>query len=134
MGQRPTTVTVIAWLLIVMAGLTLLSSALTLNNPMARDIMGRSPIPIPVQFAMALAGVVVMLISGVFLWRGKAWARLLYVAWNAVGLVVGFATSPMKTAMIPGLLVFLLITFFLYRPSASAFLAQTDSTDAGKSL
>ena len=51
---------------------------------------------------------------------GNGWARTTYVAWTAINLVFGFATSPFKTMMIPGVVFFLVVAFFLYRPAATS--------------
>ena len=96
-----------------------------INDPTGRDIMAKSPIPIPVQYAMSYLGLLAMIVSGVAMLKGKNWARYLYTIWNLVGFVIGIATSPMKAAiMIPGFVVFLVIAFFLFRPKATAFFVQ----------
>ena len=123
MKKRPTSITVIAWILIIMGGISLISSAVMINNPMARDLMRKSPIPIPFQYAMSFVGILIMIISGIAILKGQNWARFLYVVWSLFGFVIGIATSPMKAAMIPGLIVFLIAAFFLFRPKANEFFA-----------
>ena len=125
MKKRPTSITVIAWILIVMAGISLITSAFYLNNPTARELMSRNPIPIPVQYLMTYVGLLVTLICGIAMLKGRNWARLLYVIWSIIGFVIGIATSPMKAAMIPGFVVFLIIAFFLFRPKANEYFAGT---------
>lgn len=134
MKKRPTSITVIAWILIVTAAISAISSTLTMNTPVVRDMMGRSLLPIPVQFAMLYAGLLVSLTSGIFLLRGRAWARILYVAWGSMGLLVSIVTSPMKAALIPGVVVFLVIVVFLFRPAANAFLSPASPPDDSQSL
>lgn len=62
MKKRPTSITVIAWILIVMSGISLITSTISLNNPMAKELMGRSLIPIPIQYAMMYVGLLITLI------------------------------------------------------------------------
>lgn len=126
MKERPTSITVIAWILIVMAGLSLITSAFYMNNPRARELMGRSPIPIPVQYLMTYVGLLVTLICGIAMLKGQNWARILYVIWYIIGFVVGIATSPMKVAMIPGSVVFVVIAFFLFRPIANEYFTASE--------
>ena len=90
--------------------------------------MAKNPIPIPFQYAMSYLGLLVMVVSGVAMLKGANWARYLYVIWSLVGFVIGIATSPMKAAMIPSLVVFMVIAFFLFRPKASAFFVQNEET------
>ena len=125
MKKRPTSITVIAWILIVMCGISLITSTISLNNPMAKELMSRSPISIPIQYAMMYVGLLIILISGIAMLKGQNWARLLYVIWSIIGFVIGIATSPMKAAMIPGFVVFLIIAFFLFRPKANEYFAGT---------
>lgn len=121
MKKRPTSLTVIAWILIVMGGVSIISTTVMVNNTMALDLMSKSPIPIPIQFAMSYIGLVVMIVSGIAILKGQNWARFLYVIWSAIGFVIGIATSPIKAAMIPSLVVFLVVVFFLFRQKATAF-------------
>lgn len=121
MNKRPTSVTVIAWILIVIAPLSALTITFSLQNPTARELMARSPIPMPIQIAMSYAGLLVTFVCGIAFLKGQNWARYLYVGWSVVGFIVGFATSPMKFSMIPGFVFVLVIAFFLFRPKATRF-------------
>lgn len=131
MNPRPTSITVIAWALIVLGGIALITTSMMTNNPQAQEMMSKSPLPLSVQYAMSYAGILVSIVCGVAMLKGFNWGRTLYVAWSAVAFLIGFATSPMKAAMIPGLVVFLVIAFFLYRPKANAYFSPAViSTDA----
>ena len=134
MNNRPTSITVISWILIVMGGLSVISSALTINNPMVREMMSKSPVSLTIQYAMLVIGLAVTLTSGVCMLHGKAWARQLYVGWGAIGFLISFNTSPMKAAIIPGFVVYLVISFFLFRPKANAFFSPTTSPNGSQSI
>ncbi|MDX9980844.1 MAG: hypothetical protein RBU25_12540, partial [Lentisphaeria bacterium] len=61
--------------------------------------------------------------------KGCNWGRLLYVVWNGCSMLFGFATSPLKGAtMIPGLVIYLLFSFLLFRPVATAYFRPTEAT------
>jgi hypothetical protein len=122
-NPRPTSITVISWILIVVGVISPITTTAALNNPMAKELMARSPIPPPVQYAMLYVGILVMIVSGVAMLKALNWGRLLYVIWSAAGSVISFATSPMKIALIPGLLLYLVAVFFLFRPKANRFFA-----------
>lgn len=125
--KRPTSVTVIVWILIVTGGISLVASTVNLNNPMVAELMAKSPLPMPVQYLMLYAGFIITLISGLAMLRAQNWARFLYVAWSAFAFVVGLATSPMKAAMIPGLVVFAVIVFLLFREKANDYFSSNAS-------
>ena len=129
MTKRPTSITVISWILIVTGGISLITTTAMINNPAVQDMMAKNPIPIPVQYAMSYVGLLVTILSAVAMLKGANWARYLYVIWNVVGGGIGFATSPMKAAMIPSLVVFLVIAFFLFRPKATAFFVPHEETE-----
>jgi len=49
MNKRPTSITIIAWILIVTGGLALVTSTMSLYSPLVREIMSRSLLPLPLQ-------------------------------------------------------------------------------------
>lgn len=128
MNQRPKSITVVCWILIIMGALSLVTSITTLGNPVAREIMAKSPIPINIQYVMMYAGILIMLVSGVAMLNRQNWARFLYVGWSTIGFIIGLATSPMKAAMIPGIVLFLIIVFFLFRPQANEYFKATEAS------
>jgi hypothetical protein len=132
MKPRPTSITVISWILVVLGAISLITTTAALNNPMAKELMARSPIPTPVQYVMLYTGLLVTIISGVAMLKGLNWGRLLYVIWSAVGFVISTITSPIKIAIIPGLLLYLVIVFFLFRPKANQFFAATDTQNGAQ--
>jgi hypothetical protein len=127
MKIRPTSVSIIAWFLIITSCISLVSTIAMIGNPEITEIMSKSLMPIPLQYAMGFLGLAVMLVSGIYMLKGQNWSRKLYVGWSIFGFVVGMATSPMKMAMVPGLVVFLVIVYFLYRPKANDFFSPQES-------
>jgi len=73
---------------------------------------------------MLYVDLLVLIISGVAMLKGLNWGRLLYVVWTAAEFVINVVTSPMKIAMIPGFLLYLVVVFFLFRPKANQFFAE----------
>ncbi len=120
-NKRPTSITVISWLLIVGGGISLTSNTLTLNNPMVQDLMSKNPMPISMQYTMLYVGLLITIVCGIAMLKRQNWARLLYVGWGIFGSLVGVATSPMKLMMIPGIIGFLIFVFFLFRPKANKY-------------
>lgn len=124
MGERPKSITVIAWFLIVTGAISIFTSLTGLNNPMVKELMAKSPLPISLQYIMLFVGLAVTITSGIGMLKGQGWARFLYVVWGVSGFLVGLVTSPMKVAMIPGLVVFAIMTFFLYRPASNQYFVK----------
>jgi len=132
--KRPTSVSVIAWYLIVTSGITLVTFAMSFNNPMVRELMAKSPIPIPLQLAMGYVGLLITIVSGIALLKRQNWARFLYVGWSVIGFMIGILTSPMKAAMIPGFVVLAVITFFLFRPKANEYFSTRETKNSAKGV
>jgi hypothetical protein len=63
------------------------------------------------------------IVGGVFLLRGRAWARWLLLAWLAFHVVLSAFHNRVELAMHAGLLV--VIGFFLFRPKAAAYFRAT---------
>ncbi len=78
---------------------------------------------------MTFSGLLVLIVSGIFMLQGRNWARTLYVAWQGVASLIMLVTSPMKSALIPGLVVFLVFAFFLFRSKANEFFAVLGSSE-----
>ncbi len=93
---------------------------------MAKELMSRSIMPISIQYLMIYVGLLIMIVCGIAMLKGQNWARLLYVIWSIIGFVIGIATSPMKAAMIPGIVIFLIAVFFLFRAKANVYFAGTE--------
>lgn len=129
MNKRPTSLTIIAWILIVIGGISIISTAVMIDNPAVMELMRKSPLPIPLQYAMNFFGLLVMVVSGVGLLKGHNWARFLYVGWSAVGFVIGLATSPLKAALLPSLVFLVVVAFFLFRKKANDYFSQARTSD-----
>jgi len=99
----------------------------TVDNPAARELMNKSPIPVPVQYAMTYVTLLIKLVSGIAILKGQNWGRWLYVVGTAAGFLIGIITSPLKGVMIPGLVLFVVVTVFLFRPKANQYFSDQES-------
>jgi hypothetical protein len=122
--KRPKSVTFISWYFIVTGAYSLFITFKSMNNPLALELMAKSPLPIPAQFAMAYVQSSIVIISGAFILRGANWARFLYIISSAISLWIGVVTSPVKLMLIPGTIICGIIVFFLLRPNANAFFSR----------
>jgi len=121
MRKRPISVTAISWIIIVATGISVISTfarTAMFNLDMTGELMSDKTPLIPsylaISYLMWLAGN----ISGIAMLKGCNWGRFLYVFANIVGLVNGAIVTSMSQRMIPGLVLFVATTFFLFRPKA----------------
>ena len=122
---RPTSLGIIGWLLIIlgMVGLlTALWSYRTVASPQVMALMARSPVPPAVEEAIGLLGSVVQLAAGVLMLRRVPAGRLLYAIWGGLGLLFGLWAAPVTVILVPGILIYAVIVFFLYRRPVGVWL------------
>jgi hypothetical protein len=116
--KRPLSLTIIAWVLIVISVFAVLSLILIAAKP---ELMQASqqPLPSPMEQAWTALGVIITLIVAYGIFKGLPWSRVLYVAWGIIGAVVSFYTSPKPLAPMIALVVFIAISAFLFTNRAN---------------
>ena len=131
MKSRPISITVIAWILMILAVVSFivttvnLNTPATLNNPALQTLLKQNPLPLSVQIMLLYFSMAVMLMSGIGFLRGMSSARYLYVIGTLIGLIIGVVTSPVKITLIPATLMFIVVAFFLFRPNANQYFASS---------
>lgn len=122
--RRPLSITIIAWLLIVTAAISVIVNTVMLDHPTARELMAEDPVPMPVQYAILYLSLMINLTAGIAMLKGRSWGRFLYVVAGVIGFAIAFATSPAKALVIPGAVVFVVIVVFLFLPTANAYFSR----------
>ena len=128
--ERPTSITVISWILIVLGALGVLGSALMSNNPDVMEQMAVSKLGAGTQQALGIIGSVLSIISGYGMLQGKNWARLLYVISTAIGIALNLYAMPMSGMQWISVALFAVVLFFLYRPAANAWFNRGSASAA----
>jgi hypothetical protein len=124
MRERPLSVTIVAWF-VILSGIISVAAIYASGTPGGRVIGAPSALPHDAQLAIAGASALVSILCGIFILRGREWARLLYVAWNAAGLAMGALTAPLASVLLLSLLLLGVITYFLFRGPANIFFGRS---------
>jgi hypothetical protein len=119
MQKRPLSLTIIAWVLIALTALGLVGAFTMGSNPAMTKALSEMHMSLAMYQAWVVLGSIVNLICAYGFLKGYPWSRVLYVVWGVIGLIVSFYISPMKAAIVVGLLVLVVIAFFLYRENAN---------------
>ena len=119
MEKRPTSITVIAVIVIAFSLLGLLSAATLPLNPKAADMFARSPVPMVVNQIWGAVGSIVGLIVAYGAFKGQPWSRVLYLVFGIINLVVSLYISPIKYALVLGLVAFVVVCVFLWTNTAN---------------
>jgi len=109
MNRRPISVTVIAWIYILVGigGIATHITDLSPRNPFELEAVG--------ALVVRLLGVV----SGIFMLRRSNWARWLAVAW--IAFHVGLSAFHSRQELFVHTVIFGLMTFFLFRPRVNEY-------------
>ena len=109
MRQRPTAVTILSWLYLVMGTVGFVYHL--------RELRQYSLLHSDFLLIEALR--VLAVVAGFFMLMGQNWARWLAIAWIALHVVASFYNSWQQAAM--HAIFFAIIAFLLTRPAANAF-------------
>ncbi len=125
MQPRPLSVAVVCWILIVSGPLAVVSIFTGhIHDPKVVELMSKSALPISVQYAMVWLGALITSGSGIMILYRQNWARFLYMGWVIFGIMVGLITSPFKIMLLPGIVMYAIVAFFIFRPAANAYFAR----------
>lgn len=122
MDERPLSVTIVAWFLIVTSVLSAIGFWIAYSDPTTRQVMADAAFSLSAQRSIAAFNLLFNVLCGIGLLRRHNLARLAYVVVGVIGVFVGLVTSPFKLAVLAGGGLLVVITYFLFcRPAAEWF-------------
>lgn len=134
MAARPTSVTVIGWILIVFAAfgfLSMLMLASLINSPLMQQTLAQNPLPPMAVLITGFVGTVITLLCGLGSLKRWGWVRYVYLVWSAASLLLNFFTSPYsKLLMLPSVVLFVAVAVVLFMPASNAWFAGKESSAA----
>ena len=119
MQKRPLSLTIIAWVLIVLSALALLGAFTMGSNPAMTKALSQMNMSLAMYQAWVVLGVIINLVVAYGILKGLPWSRVLYVVWGIIGLVVGFFITPQKALLVVSLIVLVVISIFLFSEKAN---------------
>lgn len=119
MEKRPLSLTIIAWLLIILSLFNLVGVAMMRSNAAMMKAVEQMHASVAFLQIWGVAGTVVTLLCAYGILKGLPWSRVLYLVWGIIGLVVGFYTSPMKAALVLTLVILVVVCAFLWTNNAN---------------
>lgn len=125
MKERPISITIISWFLIVTNIMSVIVTLVNINNPDVKVMMQLSALSLEVQYLMMVIGLIISISCGFLMLSGNVIGRNLYMVWTILSLSIALFTSPLKTLLIPGIIFFMVVAFFLYRPKANQYFLES---------
>jgi preprotein translocase subunit YajC len=135
MNKRPTSLTVIAWLLIVAGVISFINIFVVWSQQSAqvKEMMKSSPMLFHLKFMLSnYIAILVLWISGIGILKRYNWARFLYAIYGIISLIrsiIYFTSKPLTLKIIPIVIIFLIVVFFLFRPKANNYFAGKELTN-----
>ena len=124
MKEKPVLVYLIGGSLLILAVFYRHSVDKMFGNPMVRESMINSPIPVINLWYMGYATVVVFFISGFALFKGYRWARLFFIFGSIGSLSTGIAYFPELTHTIIVSAICFVFAILLYHPSVNQYFSK----------
>jgi hypothetical protein len=115
MKARPLLITVLSWLLIAVGAVAFAVHAAKIRWPLTLDGVG---VPL---FEL------VILVCGVYMLRGQAWARWIALAWVGFHVIVG-SLHAVQAAIVHGLL-FVVFAWLMFRPAVNAWFRAVEPAE-----
>ncbi len=119
--KRPTSLTVVGWLLIILNAIALISMLSTLNNAQVMEAYDHLALPAWATIGWSVFANLVTIAAAIGILKGQRWGRNCYLGISVLGLLAGGFNVPSVTMLIPGVVVFLIVAFFLLRAPATAY-------------
>jgi hypothetical protein len=125
MTKRPISITIVGWLLVVSSVLSLLSMWMTYSDPAVQAGMERTGNTPALPIAIGVLGAIVTVIAAYGILKGMNWGRLLYALWAVIGILAALFMGPLGAATLVGVVLVLVLLFFLFRPAADAWFGRS---------
>jgi hypothetical protein len=131
MHERPTSITVIAWILIIMG----LGGIILATISFTKMLTSPSVVSSPIDYALMYLGVLSYVVSGIAILKGQNFGRFIFIIWTVIFYAIRIARNPFATSIVPSMFMFLIIpVFFLFRPRANAYFAGRELNRDAKSI
>lgn len=126
--KRPTSVTVIAWIIIVTNGLSFVTM-LTYTMPEVQRALEAAGMSVAIATLWTAVGGAIGVVSGIAILKGLNWGRLLYLCFAPISIVLGWLLYGFRPTHVLTVIFYIVVLVFLTRPAASTFFARENSEE-----
>ncbi len=119
MGTRPISIAIIAWALGILSLIGVAGILMMGSSPEMAKAVEQTHMSLQFLQIWTVIGAVVTIAAAVGIWKGLPWGRVLYVAWNVIGIAVGFLTGTKQVSILISILIFVVIAAFLFTNRAN---------------
>lgn len=121
--KRPTSVTVIAIIIIVFNGLGLVATLASTGNPAVQQAYEKMGVSVAFVVGMTLVSSAVFLAAAIGMLMRHNWARLLYLVGIPVSIVIGWLVFGFNPFQLVGVALYVVFLILLTRPKVNDYFA-----------
>ena len=126
MKKRPLTVTIVSWYLVISGIIGFIAIPFSLKSEITHKVLAQTPVPIGLQYTIMFFGLIVPLACGVAMLKGHNWGRVLYIIWQLLALTYTLTTSPIRAAVIPGSIIYIVVVFCIINTKANEYFSSKE--------
>ncbi|CAB3767012.1 hypothetical protein GQ57_22395 [Burkholderia sp. MSh2] len=125
--KRPISLTILAWIVIVTNAITCVYTPFSIGMPTTQALLAHYLLPVWATFAISMLLEAANVVIGIAILKGREWSRKAYIAATVFGFAFSLVNMPMSmfAVLIPGVLLFALFVYLLFRRPATAYFRQS---------
>ncbi|WP_321863099.1 hypothetical protein [Burkholderia cenocepacia] len=124
--KRPISLTILAWIIIVTNAITCVYTPFSIGMPTTQALLSHYLLPVWMTFGISMIIEAVNIVIGIAILKGREWSRKAYIVTFVIGIAFSFVNMPasMLAVLIPGVLLFAVFVYLLFRRPATAYFRQ----------
>ncbi|MBR8212257.1 hypothetical protein [Burkholderia cenocepacia] len=125
--KRPISLTILAWIIIVTNAITCVYTPFSIGMPTTQALLSHYLLPVWATFGISMIIEAVHVVIGIAILKGREWSRNAYIVTFVFGITFSLINMPasMLAVLIPGVLLFAVFVYLLFRRPATAYFRQT---------
>ncbi|RQV05570.1 hypothetical protein DF047_20070 [Burkholderia cenocepacia] len=125
--KRPISLTILAWIIIVTNAITCVYTPFSIGMPTTQALLSHYLLPVWATFGIGMIIEAAHVVIGIAILKGREWSRKAYIVTFVFGIGFSLINMPasMLAVLIPGVLLFAVFVYLLFRRPATAYFRQT---------
>ncbi|NTZ84997.1 hypothetical protein FCJ61_18805 [Burkholderia metallica] len=124
--KRPLSLTILAWIIIVTNAITCVYTPFSIGMPTTQALLSHYLLPVWATLGISVIIEAANVVIGIAILKGREWSRKAYIVTFVIGIAFSLINMPvsMLAVLIPGVLLFALFIYLLFRRPATAYFRQ----------
>ncbi|AQQ43854.1 MULTISPECIES: hypothetical protein [Burkholderia] len=125
--KRPISLTILAWVIIVTNAITCVYTPFSIGMPTTQALLSHYLLPVWATLGISVIIEAANVVIGIAILKGREWSRKAYIVTFVFGIAFSLINMPasMLAVLIPGVLLFAVFVYLLFRRPATAYFRQT---------